>query len=193
MGINHRAGRRFWAGLLAAGVVCAFGVAVAQEQPGAPAPPELATQRDVNLSPDQMLTQARSYMPGMEQGAGAVRKQLSEARQARDVVKVLCLNDKLNQIDVATRSARDRMPNLRGAAEKNDSDRSRHEFTVIQVLRDRVRSLVAEANQCIGEETGFIGDTQVTVEIDPTIPDDPSAYPTDPILSQPPVIASPTQ
>ena len=63
----------------------------------------------------------------------------------------------------------------------------------IQVLRDRVRSLVAEANQCIGEETGFIGESQVTVQIDPTIPDDPSAYPNDPIISQPPVIASPTQ
>lgn len=193
MGIKHRAGRRFWAGLLAAGVVCAFGVAVAQEQPGAPAPPELATQRDVNLSPDQMLTQARSYMPGMEQGAGAVRKQLSEARQARDVVKVLCLNDKLNQIDVAIRAARERLPNLELAAGRKDTDQARHEFTVIQVLRDRVRSLVAEANQCIGEETGFIGDTQITVDIDPTIPDDPSNFPDDPLISQPPTVSSPTQ
>jgi hypothetical protein len=128
----------------------------------------------------------------MEQGAAFVRKQLSDAREARDVVKVLCLNDKLSQIDVAIRSARDRVPNLRGASERNDNDRARHEFTVIQVLRDRVRALVAEANQCIGEETGFVGESEITVDIDPTIPDDPSDFPDEPIVSQPPVISSPT-
>jgi len=184
--------KRLWGMAIATAISFAFGVAVAQEAPPAP-PADVTTQRDVKLSPTQMRDEAETYLPEMERGAGTVRRQLSEAREKRDVVKVLCLNDKLNQIDVATRSARDRMPNLRGAAEKNDSDRSRHEFTVIQVLRDRVRSLVAEANQCIGEETGFVGDTQVTVDVDPTIPDDPSTYPLDPILSQPPIIASPTQ
>ncbi len=186
-------GKRIWAGIIAATVVGAFGVAGAQEQPAAPAPPELATERDVALTPDQMLEQAKGYLPPMEQGAGQVRKALAESRQARDVVKVLCLNDKLNQIDVAIRSARDRVPNLETAASRKDADQARHEFTVIQVLRDRVRSLVAEANQCIGEETGFIGDTQITVDIDPTIPDDPSNFPDDPLISQPPTVSSPTQ
>ncbi|MBK7586555.1 MAG: hypothetical protein IPI67_41000 [Myxococcales bacterium] len=184
--------KRLWGIGVAIAIWGAFGVAAAQET--APAPPaDVTTQRDVKLSPTQMRDEAETYLPEMERGASTVRRQLSGAREKRDVVKVLCLNDKLNQVDVATRSARDRMPNLRGAAEKNNSDSARHEFTVIQVLRDRVRSLVAEANQCIGEETGFVGDTQVTVDVDPTLPDDPSIYPNDPILSQPPVIASPTK
>ena len=184
--------KRLWGMAIATAISFAFGVALAQEAAPAP-PPDVTTQRDVKLSATQMRDEAEAYLPEMERGASTVRRQLSESREKRDVVKELCLNDKLNQIDVATRSARDRMPNLRGAAEKNDADRSRHEFTVIQVLRDRVRSLVAEANQCIGEETGFVGESQVTVQIDPTIPDDPSQYPTDPIVSQPPVIASPTK
>jgi hypothetical protein len=184
--------KRLWGVGIAVAISFAFGVAVAQE--GAPAPPaDVTTQRDVKLTPTQMRDEAEGYLPEMERGASVVRRMLTQAREKRDVVKVLCLNDKLNQIDVATRSARERMPNLRGSAEKNETDRARHEFTVIGVLRDRVRSLVAEANQCIGEETGFIGDSTVTVQIDPTIPDDPSAYPNDPILSQPPVTASPTQ
>jgi hypothetical protein len=183
-------GRKIVALAIAGTVVVAFGAAFAQEG-AAPPPPDITTQRDVQLTPQQMKTEAEKYLPGMEQGASFVRKQLSEAREARDVVKVLCLNDKLNQIDVAIRSARDRMPNLRSASDRNDSDRARHEFTVIQVLRDRVRALVAEANQCIGEETGFVGDTEITVDIDPTIPDDPSDFPDDPIVSQPPVISSP--
>jgi hypothetical protein len=83
---------------------------------------------------------------------------------------------------------------LRAAVGRKDGDRSKHEFTVIQVLHDRVRALLAEANQCIGEETGFVGDSQITVDIDPSIPsDDPSDYPDDPIISNPPIISSPTR
>jgi hypothetical protein len=186
-----RLGRKIVALAVAGLTVGAINAASAQEPAGAP-PPEITTQRDVSLTPKQMLAEAEKYLPTMEQGASFVRKQLSDAREAKDVVKVLCLNDKLSQIDVAIRSARDRMPNLRSAADRNDNDRGRHEFTVIQVLRDRVRALVAEANQCIGEETGFVGESDVTVDIDPTIPDDPSDFPDDPIVSQPPVISSPT-
>jgi hypothetical protein len=172
--------------------VCLFGVAAAQETPAPAKTPEVTAQRDVNLSPAQMEKEAETYLPQMERGASTVRRQLSAAREQHDVVKVLCLNDKLNQIDVAIRSGQERMQSLRSAVKSNDADVSRHEFTVLQVLRDRARSLVAEANQCIGEEVGFVGDTEVVVEIDPTIPDDPSDFPDDPLLSQPPVISSPT-
>lgn len=185
--------KRLWGMGIATAISFVFGVALAQEAGSPPPPPTVNAQREVKLSPSQMRDEAEGYLPEMERGASTVRRQLSASREKRDVVKVLCLNDKLNQIDVATGSARDRMGHLRATAQQNDADRSRHEFTVIQVLRDRVRSLVAEANQCIGEETGFIGESQVTVQIDPTIPDDPSEYPNDPIISQPPVIASPTQ
>lgn len=186
--------KKSWAVAAGITVVSALGVATAQTPApaGAPPPPEVGAQRDVALTPAQMSVEADNYMARMDQGAAGVRAQLTQAREQRDVVKVLCLNDKLNQIDVAIRSARDRMATLKGAAGRNDLDRSRHEFTVIQVLRDRVQALVAEANQCIGEETGFIGDSQVTVNIDPSIPDtDPAETPDDPFVSPPPVLSEP--
>jgi hypothetical protein len=83
----------------------------------------------------------------------------------------LCLNDKLNQVDVALRSAQDRLSALRTAVARGDDDRARHEFTVLDVLNDRVRVLVNESNQCVGEETGFIGEAEVSVTIDPNLPD----------------------
>ncbi len=130
------------------------------------------------ISPQQMRTQAQTFLPQMDQSAQTVRRQLEQSREARDVVKVLCLNDKLNQIDVAIRAARDRMPILTAALDKNDMDNSRHEFAVLQVLRDRVRSLVQEANQCIGEEAGFVGESKVIVTIEPGIPtNDQTAIP----------------
>jgi len=84
---------------------------------------------------------------------------------------VLCLSDKLNQVDVASRSAQDRFGALKITVERGDGDGSRHEFTVLEVLNDRVRVLVNESNQCVGEETGFIGDAEVTVSVDPSLPD----------------------
>lgn len=184
-----------WAvgGILA--VVATLGVAAAQtdapaaDDPGA----DLVAQRDVALSPAEMDAKLNQYLPEMEQSATTVRRQLEQARAARDVVKVLCLNDKLNQIDVAIRSASDRAATLRLAMSRSDVDRSRHEFQVVAVLHDRVRDLTAEANQCIGEETGFIGESSVVVDIDPSIPDDPTELPTDPVISVPPVVSSPIQ
>jgi hypothetical protein len=169
-----------------------LGVAVAQEAPP-PTTVELDARQEVNLTPPEMLETARGYLPVMDKGAAVVKQQLAEARKQRDVVKTLCLNDKLQQINLAIQTANDRVNGLTSAVSQNDSDRAKHEFTVIQVLRDRVNTLVTEAQQCIGEETGFIGDSLVTLEIDPSVPDvDPSDFPDEPLFSEPPVVTSPT-
>ena len=139
-----------------------------------------------------MLTQARASLPAMDRAAAGVRRQLQAAREEKDVVKSLCLNDKLNQVDLATRTATDRMSGLEAAVAANDAERVKHQYTVILVLRERVTTLVSEANQCIGEDVGFVGESNVTMEIDSDIPEiDPTTFPTDPIISQPPVISPP--
>jgi hypothetical protein len=94
---------------------------------------------------------------------------------------------------VAVRSAADHISSLELAAGRKDLDRSRHDYAVVQVLRDRVKGLVIEANQCIGEETGFVGESTVTVTIDPRIPEDPAEYPDVPIetvIGIPPQVAT---
>jgi hypothetical protein len=154
--------------------------------PAAPAPPsdgQVGFQRKTSLSPQEQLVEAQKHVARMEGAAGGVRKMLEEARRQRDVVKTLCLNDKLSQIDVAIRSARDRRTQLQSAVSRNDAELSNHEFTILTVLRQRSEQLVAEANQCIGEESAFVGDTRTTVQIDPQIPPDETPYPpTDPTL-----------
>ncbi len=194
--------RKVWVIAIATAVAGVIGVAAAQtaptEQPVDTT--DALGPQEVTLSPEQMKTEAATYVPQMEQGQGTVRRQLEEARAARDVVKVLCLNDKLTQLDVALRSGRERYSAFMIAAERGDSERSRHEFTVLQVLRDRARELVAEAAQCIGEETGFVGDSRITVDVDPDIPDDDPIIPPEVLLTPsdvlvvtPPAPASPTQ
>lgn len=171
------------------------GAAIAQEGGESPARPakELAGGQDVNLSPKQMLDRASASIPEMEKLKATVAEQLAEAKKKKDVVKALCLDDKVKQMKLAIDTARDRVIDMTSAVSQNDPDRTKHEFTVIQVLRERVQTLIAEAQQCIGEETGFVGSSDVTVDIDPAIPDaDPSDFPDDSLVSDPPVLSSPT-
>lgn len=172
--------------------LAATGLGVAFAQSAAPSTSSVTSvtaESPTDVPPQQMRIQAQTFLPQMDQSAQTVRRQLEQSRESRDVVKVLCLNDKLNQIDVAIRAARDRTPALTAALDKNDADNSRHEFAVLQVLRDRVRTLVQESNQCIGEEAGFVGESKVIVNIDPGIPtNDQTVLPS----QQETVIALPT-
>lgn len=164
----------------------AAGPAGAQSSGEAPLPAadaEVGFQRKTTLTPEEQLVESGKHLTRMQGAATGIRKMLAEARRQRDVVKTLCLNDKLSQIDVAVRTARDRRAQLEAAIKRRDAEQSNHEFTILTVLRQRSEQLVAEANQCIGEESAFIGDTEVGVEIDPQIAPDEAPYPsTDPTL-----------
>jgi hypothetical protein len=171
----------------------AYGVADAQTAAptASPSDTSIGMQRQVNLSPKEQLAQADMFLARMGVTGTNVRHLLEQARATRDVVKTLCLNDKLNQIDVATRSARDRRTSLEQATQRNDPDLANHEFTILTVLRQRVEQLSAEANQCIGEEAVLYGTTKVITTIDPNLPnEDPSSYPDNPIISMPPPCTS---
>jgi hypothetical protein len=160
-----------------------------QAAPDAAGQGTVGFQRKTSLTPQEQVGESAKHIARMEQAAAGVRKMLEEARKQRDVVKTLCLNDKLSQVDVAIRSGRDRRTQLQAAVNRNDSELANHEFTILTVLRQRSEQLVAEANQCIGEEAAFVGDTRTQVTIDPSIPPDETPYPaTDPtlVVSPPP-------
>lgn len=178
---------------VAALTLCVLGVAGAQTRDlsfDANVPPGA----EANLPPSQQLVVGRQSYERMEQALLQVRASLEQARSARDVVKTLCLTDKVNQMQVAIRTAKDRVASLGAAVEASDPDRSRHEFMIVLVLRDRVDQLAKEANQCIGEEAGFIGQSELRLEIDPNIPDNnPDQLGADPgLIDIPPDLSSPT-
>jgi hypothetical protein len=182
-------------------VLGAGGSAMAQQAQPAPAPAAAAPreaqvgfERRPQLSLQEELAQAETVLARIDAAAGTVRRQLETARAARDVVKTLCLNDKLSQVDVANRSARDRQSALKSAVQRNDSELANHEFTIMTVLRQRVEQLTAEANQCIGEEMAFVGQTQVTMSQETNLPgDDTTDPPSDTtLISDPPATQSET-
>jgi hypothetical protein len=160
-----------WAAAVVALLLGAAGSATAQGGAAAGgADAQVGFQRKQQLSPQDELAQADAVITRMDQASATVRRQLERARTQRDVVKSLCLNDKLSQIDVAARSAKDRQSALQAAVQRNDTELSNHEFTIMTVLRQRAEQLTAEANQCLGEEVAFVGQTQVQVDVNPNLP-----------------------
>jgi hypothetical protein len=169
-------------------VLGASGSATAQQAGGtAGTNPQVGFERRPQLSPQEELAQADAILARIDSAAVAVRRQLEAARAARDVVRVLCLNDKLSQIDVANRSARDRQSALQAAVQRNDAELSQHEFTILTVLRQRVEQLTAEANQCLGEEMAFLEKTFVNTTYPENLPGDTTSFPPtdDTIISGP--------
>ncbi|MBI2391151.1 MAG: hypothetical protein HYV09_16290 [Deltaproteobacteria bacterium] len=174
------------------GAVLMFGSAAAQTSPAG----TVDVKAPSVTSPADQATLADQYVAKMQVSATRVRHLLDEARRAKDVVKTTCLSDKLAQIEVALKSARDRTASLKAAIARGDTDVRNHEFSVMNVLRQRAEQLDAEANQCIGEELGFPGETRSTFTIDPNIaPIDPGAG-SDPgivVVLTPPNQVSPTR
>jgi hypothetical protein len=164
--------------------------AAAEQATGTPAQPPAVAEAEPQ-TPQEMLASAKAALPAMDRSALTVRRQLTLAREQKDVVKALCLNDKLNQLDLAIRTATDRVGGLESAVNANDAERARHQYTVVEVLKDRVNTLVSEANQCIGEETGFVGESAVTVQIEGVPDTDPTEYPTNPVTASQAPVASP--
>lgn len=152
-------------------------------------------QRPVNLSPEEMNKRGDAVVARVELAATTVRRMLEKARADRDVVKTLCLSDKLNQLDSTVRSARERKQSLEAAISRKDNDLAAHEFTIMGVYRQRSDRLLSEANQCIGSDLGVLGDTRTTQTIDPGIPDDETGVPPSPLipLPVPPVPTSAAQ
>ena len=175
---------------LAAAALVGQSAASAQDAPDTTAA-DPAGAKQVNLSTADQVSAAEGYLRNMETTRESIRRDLEDARQQRDVVKTLCLNDKLNQLDVAIRSATDRKRGLDLAASRGDADLANHEFTILSVLFQRGQQLDAEAKQCIGKEVGFVGESSTTVDIDPNLPfEDPTDLPDPVVIAQPPNCAS---
>jgi hypothetical protein len=167
---------RFGAGLKWVGVgalvLCAAGSATAQPSGGGGTGGnvQLGFEKKQQLTPQEAAGQATTILARLDQAASGVRKQLDQARQQRDIVKSLCLSDKLSQIDAAARSCRDRNSALQAAVGRNDVELSNHEFTIMSVLGQRGNQLIAEANQCIGQDMSFVGQTEVSTEVNNALP-----------------------
>jgi len=167
------------------------GVATAQ-QPAPSGPAETATESQGPIAPAAQLDKARGFVGAMESIRDNIRRDLEEARNKGDVVKKLCLDDKLTQLDIALRKASEREKALENAVKLNDTELSNHEFTILTVLSQRATSLDQEAKLCIGKEVVSVGDSATQMTIEGSIPgeDQTISFPTPGSIVEPPACAS---
>lgn len=172
--------------------VLGHGVATAQDPVGGPTLDVPSAARTVSLSPKEQLDQANAFVAAMERIRETVRRELEDARNKKDVVKTLCLDDKLNQLDVALRKVQDRTKALQAAVDRGDSELSGHEYTIVAVLHQRALQLDAEARQCIGKEIVSVGESDTKLEIEGDLPgeEQTTTFPVPPIITEPPTCAS---
>ncbi|MBK6532005.1 MAG: hypothetical protein IPF99_21095 [Deltaproteobacteria bacterium] len=155
---------------------------------------EVGSQRTANLSGADQLREASSTLDSITATRRRVSDLLDRARTDRDLIKVNCINDKLTQIDVTLRSAREHQELLQNSVSLNNDGQRNHEFQLMVIFRQRSENLRVEAQQCIGEETGTFDPTRtvITVRVDPSIPEeDPTQLTVDSLAPERPLVTSP--
>lgn len=171
------------AGCLLAGAVTYAQTGGEETAPRGPAEPSLelgfvdASQvslTDKRNRTEQMLAEERgSLVRGTEL--------LQEARAAKDIVQLNCVNEKLTQIKGLLKLSEQASVKMYEAIAAYTEDVINHEFTKIWVAHQKTMLLKSEAEQCVGELSVYAGDTEVEVIIDDAIGED------DPTEQDPPV------
>ncbi|MFI5298011.1 MAG: hypothetical protein ACHREM_07930 [Polyangiales bacterium] len=125
------------------------------------------------VTPAEQRTQAAAHVARIEQASRRVRKMSDEAvrRGQQDMMKAMCLSDKVNQLQALSSSAAARQKQHESAVSVGDGDLANHHFAALGTLRRRAEQLDTEANQCVGEVGIFTGDTKLTSTVDPNIVD----------------------
>jgi hypothetical protein len=117
-----------------------------------------------------MLAEQRQIM-------GRASELLKEARAAKDIVQLNCINEKLTQIKGLLKISENASVQMYEAISRDEEDIINHEFTKITVAHQRCVTLGAEAEQCVGEIAVYTGQTEVNVEVDEDIGDDDPTEP----------------
>ncbi len=108
---------------------------------------------------------------------GRVTNLLKEARAAKDIVQLNCINEKLTQIKGLLKISESASVHMYEAISSNQADIINHEFTKITVAHQRCVTLGAEAEQCVGEIAVYTGQTEVEVEVDENVPEEDPTQP----------------
>ena len=147
------------------------------------------------LTPEEKKKKTETMLKEMRSALKRATEILGEARAAKDIVQLNCVNEKLTQIKGLLKISEQASVKMYEALASGAEDVVNHEFTKMAVANQKVLILRAEADQCIGESTIYAGDTEVEVEVaaplvesgDPTLSPEPAVAPSAP---QVPPVAS---
>lgn len=131
---------------------------------------DLPVSKQANLSAQETLTQAKTYVGRMQEVLQHIVKLQEVAKKQKDIIKLNCVNDKLLQVRGHLAVADKAMSALNEAIARSDDAGRNHEYSRISILHQKATVIDTEANNCVGEEISVVGPPRVDVEIDPSIP-----------------------
>lgn len=113
----------------------------------------------------QMLSHSQEQLAKSKYVEMFVRSMMETARKEKDTVKILCIDDKLTQIQSLLKSIDSRMNSLDSALKSQDSGAARHHFVIMQVSFNKLNSLRVQADTCVGNSDIVIGATESEVSV----------------------------
>lgn len=161
-----------------------------------PVPVTEELEKIKKIPPAEKRKIAANHVAESKRLLGTVTGVLKEAREKKDIIRINCVNEKLTRIKALARSAEMSELYLREALTKKDTKTTNHAYRKIAIALQKIRTLKAEAEQCIGE-LAFTADEKEKVELkidrDKVPADDPTAteFPETAIIRPP--AASPYQ
>jgi hypothetical protein len=160
----------------------------------APAPVDLSTVQKSTISGDEMLSQGREYRQQMQSITMQIQVQSEQAKADKDVIRLNCLLDKLNQVKVNSNMLDQALQSLQECVSRHDETAQLHEYTRVTIINQKAQVLRTEADACVGAETNYVGPTKVVVEspagLTATV-DQPAAVAPPLTIIDRPIVASP--
>jgi hypothetical protein len=123
----------------------------------------LAVQKST-ISGDEMLSQGREYRQQIQSITMQIQVQSQQAKADKDVIRLNCLLDKLNQVKVNANMMDQALQSLQDCVSRHDDSAQLHEYTRVTIINQKAQVLRTEADACVGAETNYVGPTKVVVE-----------------------------
>jgi len=150
--------------------------------------PQTPAAKPVTLSVADMTLKAAGLQSQIADDNRHVLYLKEQAKKAKDVIKLSCVNDKIVQLKAQMNIADQTNDQLQVALQKNSDDRSGL-FTQLQSSADTVKRLREEAAACLGAPELYKQEAGTTYT-GPVVPDDPT-HSVFEVYTEPPGYASP--
>ncbi|MBN2718379.1 MAG: hypothetical protein JXX14_21220 [Deltaproteobacteria bacterium] len=149
-----------------------------------------------NISESDMMANVENQLNKSRYIEATLQTMIDSARKEKDTVRVLCIDDKLAQIQALLKGAQNRVMALKSTLNANDSGAARHQFVILQVSFNKLEGLRVQADACVGNSDFVVGPSESEVSVsdeyisteDATTPDQ-EVFTPDPLV-RPPTVAS---
>lgn len=171
----RRFSKRFYVVGAVAVLVVSGALSDVSAQKATPAAEETGFGRQGDSAGEEKMTREQKVAWVEEQVSSAqhvykrVESMLAQAKKEKDSIKISCLEDKLTQLEVNLQGVEERRMLFDEALSSGDAAGADQQFTILGIYVSRVQSLMAEAENCIGEGDVVIGESDTVLIIDEDI------------------------